>query len=316
MQFLQAIKRILTLTTCMVLTGCEIQYSTVSAVDATDRKPDKIIGSLQVGTNSLQFYIDFGIDSAVLGFLVINDTNAPWYFPMYCSEIRGIPAVTLDIFESYSNDEIWVQSSWPGYPVLTYYRVGSDRCVTRYGEYVYCGKPIPDSVGGKHGTFPEMDPEKVWKVSTIISRAAITADNQDHVWVHQVFNNADIAEEEYSEIYTNEFSPDDILKQIIVSNNIVLVTNSFLLDIKEGLSAFITSNRNNYYIKDLVSHDSLDGYCLEFGDMWTIGKWTVQGNQNMVTSYYMHGFDVIHVMFKKTEDGYIQTDWDHIQVQF
>jgi hypothetical protein len=311
MKLLHEIKSVFILTTCMVMAGCEIQYSPVSADEAVERKPDKIIGSLRVGTNSLQFYIDFGKDRTVLGFSVNNDTDAPWYFPMYCSEIRGIPAVTLDIFESYSNDEIWVQSSWPGYPVLAYYNAGSDRCITRYGEHMYFGKPIPGSIGGKHGTFPEMDPEKVRKVSTITSRAAITADNQDHVWVHQVFNNADITEDEYNEIYTNEFSSDDILKQIIVSNNIVLVTNSFLLDIKEGLSAFITCNSNNYYIKNLVSHDSLDGYCLEFGDMWTIGEWTVQGNQNVITSYYNYGFHVIHVMFKKSDDGYIQTDWDH-----
>jgi len=132
-----------------------------------NKKPDIVLGSVQIDTRSAQFYIDFGGDSAILGFSVENKSGQPLYFPMYGSTYLGLPSVTLDVFVSDSQEEIWVHSSWSGYEILAYHRMGTDRCMTRYGEITSFDKPIPESLGGGTRRFPEMDIEKVSKVATL-----------------------------------------------------------------------------------------------------------------------------------------------------
>ncbi len=149
-----------------VLACCGSESGQVGRVPAANEKPDVVLESVQIGTRSAQFYIDFGADSAVLGFSVENDSGQQQYFPMYGSTYRGIPSVTLDVFVSYSQDEMWVHSSWSGYEILAYHRMGTDRCMTRYGEITFFDKPTPETFGGGTRRFPEMDIEKVSKVAT------------------------------------------------------------------------------------------------------------------------------------------------------
>ena len=131
--------------------------------------PDLImLDSLQTGANRIQFYIDYGPDSAVLGFVVKDQTGHPRYFPIYCSTYRGLPPVELKVLLSEAEEEMWVLSSWQGHEVLAYYRLGSDRCTTCYGENTASDTPTPQSFGGGGSKgFPDMDRAHVKSVLTI-----------------------------------------------------------------------------------------------------------------------------------------------------
>ncbi len=161
-------KHVLLFSMLAVLACCGSESGQDSRVAATNEKPSILLESVRIGNRSVQFYIDFGVDSAVLGFSVENDAGRRRYFPMFGSTYRGIPSVALDVFVSSSQDEMWVLSSWPGYEVLAYHRTGTDRCVTRYGEIGSVDKPTPASFGGGTGAklFPEMDIEKLSRVAT------------------------------------------------------------------------------------------------------------------------------------------------------
>ena len=144
-----------------------IHAAQVSEVPVANKKPDVVLESVEIGSRSVQFYIDFGADSAVLGFSVESSSGQQRYFPMYGSTYRGLPAVTLDVFVSDSKEEMWVHSSWSGYEILAYHRMGTDRCITRFGEIHSFDKPTPESLGGGARPFPEMDIKKVSKVATL-----------------------------------------------------------------------------------------------------------------------------------------------------
>src|SRR3954447_272636 len=135
-------------------------------MSAAGKKPDVVLESIRIGSRSMQFYIDFGTDSAILGFSVESSSGQQCYFPMYGSTYRGIPAVTLDVFVSDSQEEMWVHSSWLGYETLAYYSIGADRCITPYGEMHSFDRSAPEILGGGAGRFPEMDIKKVAKVAT------------------------------------------------------------------------------------------------------------------------------------------------------
>jgi hypothetical protein len=141
-----------------------VQHFTSPSLPADEFVP---IGSMQVGAHSVQFHVHYGYDSAVLGFSVDSHAGRPRYFPMYCSTYRGMPPVTLDVFLSDTQEEMWVLSSWSGYETLAYYRVGSDRCTTGYGENSYFDTPTLQSIGGSSKRFPEMEPARVKKIATI-----------------------------------------------------------------------------------------------------------------------------------------------------
>lgn len=148
--------------------GCESESSgQASGVTAASKDPDIILESVQVGTRLAQFYVDLGSDSAVLGFSVENDAGQQRYFPMYGSTYRGIPSVTLEVFASASQEEMWVYSSWQGYELLAYHRMGTDQSMTQYGEITSFDQPTPESFGGGTGRFPEMNTEEVYKVANI-----------------------------------------------------------------------------------------------------------------------------------------------------
>ena len=125
------------------------------------------LDSIQITDKSIQFYVNFSYDTAVLGFSVPNEDGSPRYFPMYASTYRGLTAVTLEVFVSETLDHMWVLSSWSGYEVLAYHRINTDRCMTRYGEITSFGKPTTEMLGEGSSRFPEMDTEKVSKLATI-----------------------------------------------------------------------------------------------------------------------------------------------------
>ena len=132
-----------------------------------DRRPDVVLESTRIGTTPVDFYVDFGPDSAVLGFSIADATGRPRYFPMYGSTYRGLPPVTLEAFVSDTQQEMWVHSSWRGYELLAYHRLGTDRCATRYGEISSFAEPTPPLLGGTTTRLPPMDVDRASKVVTV-----------------------------------------------------------------------------------------------------------------------------------------------------
>ena len=120
-----------TLLSWMLAVQCCVSESGQAGGACTaNKKPDIVLGSVQIDTRSAQFYIDFGEDSAILGFSVENKSGQTLYFPMYDSTYLELPSVTLDVFVSDSKEEMWVHSSWAGYETLAYHHMGTDRCIT------------------------------------------------------------------------------------------------------------------------------------------------------------------------------------------
>jgi hypothetical protein len=134
---------------------------------AANDKPDVVLETLQIGAHRVRVYVDFGADSAVLGFSVEDDPGRQRYFPMYGSTYRGLPSVTLDVFVSDGQEEMWVHSDWFGYEILAYHRLGTDLCMTQYGEITSSDKPTPEIIGGGTKRFPPMDTEKLSKIATL-----------------------------------------------------------------------------------------------------------------------------------------------------
>lgn len=125
-----------------------------------------MLGTVEIDGRSVQFYVDFGADTAVLGFAV-EDAEGRWrYFPMYGSTYRGLPAVTLEVLASEDDGELWVRSSWPGYEFLAYHHLGTDQAMTRYGAVSSLSTPSPEQLGGGAGDFPAMESSKAAKVAT------------------------------------------------------------------------------------------------------------------------------------------------------
>jgi hypothetical protein len=134
---------------------------------AANDKPDVVLETLQVGAHCVRFYVDFGADSAVLGFSVEGDSGHQRYFPMYGSTYRGLPSVTLEVLVSDTQEVMWVQSDWFGYEILAYHRLATDLCMTQYGEITSSDKPTPDIIVGGTIRFPTMDTEKLSKTLTL-----------------------------------------------------------------------------------------------------------------------------------------------------
>lgn len=146
---------------------CVSESGQAGGANTAKKKPDIVLGAVQIDTRSVQFYVDFGGDSAILGFSVEYNAGQPLYFPIYGSTYRGLPSVTLDVYVSDSKEEMWVHSSWAGYETLAYHRMGSDRCITQYGDIAASDKPTPESLRGGTRRFPERDIENVSKVATL-----------------------------------------------------------------------------------------------------------------------------------------------------
>ncbi len=135
---------------------------------AVEESPDDgltVVETLRIGASSVEIYVAYGPDSAVLGFSK-DDGRRIGYCPMYGSTYRGLPAVTLELFVSKDQAQMWIQSSWLGQKVLAYHRFETDTCLTSYGEKSFYAAPMPRQLSGGNDAFPPMDPASVTKVRT------------------------------------------------------------------------------------------------------------------------------------------------------
>ena len=130
-----------------------------------------VLGVVDAGQDSLEFYIHYTPDAAVLGFATADDAGRRRYCPMYPSTYRGIPSVDLEVHASETGEEVWFRSSWAGYETLAHYRTGSDQCSTRYGDNALFAKPTPASLGGSSASLPSFDPEGTTRIGTLDHRA-------------------------------------------------------------------------------------------------------------------------------------------------
>lgn len=149
-----------------ILAGCRSDRGQANRAPVILEKPDVTLESVQIGERRVRFYVDFGQDSAVLGFS-FDELAGRRYFPMYGSTYAGLPSVTMDVFVSKSGEEMWVRSSWKGYETLAYHRIGTDRAMTTYGEMASFSVPTPAALGGHGARFPEMDASRVSRVATV-----------------------------------------------------------------------------------------------------------------------------------------------------
>jgi hypothetical protein len=145
----------------VTLCGCKLPGQGTAVNEYT------VLETVKVDATEVEFYIDLGTDSAILGFMVEDDSGKPRYFPMYASTYRGLPSVTLDVFVSNEKDAMWVRSSWKGYENLAVHELGTDTCLTRYGKISSFDEPTPETLGGGSGVFPEIDEGKVTKVARL-----------------------------------------------------------------------------------------------------------------------------------------------------
>jgi hypothetical protein len=124
------------------------------------------LGSVQIDGTSIKFLIAYGGDSAILEFSVAGSGGRERYVPLFGSTDRGVSAVTLNAVVSKSNDQLWVQSSWPGNEILAYYRLGADTATTPWGPMGLLDTPFPKHLSGGPVPFPPFDPGGVRSLAT------------------------------------------------------------------------------------------------------------------------------------------------------
>jgi len=152
----------------LLLCAAVVVSTSCSKSDAPP-EPDEILGTFVIVSDTYSFYIDYGADSGVIGVMLERPEEPPVYFPFYCSTYRGIPDVRIDVWVNAAEDQIWVRSSWEGYEDLAFHRVGSDLCITSYGENGPILVPTPQSfgsgVGAKQPALPEFHVKNVLAVT-------------------------------------------------------------------------------------------------------------------------------------------------------
>lgn len=119
------------------------------------------LNRFQIGSNTVQFYADYGYDSAVLGFSIKDKDGKLRYCPIHGSTYRGLPLTKLDVFISDGGDQMWVQSTETA-EVMGYYREGSESSTVSYD------RPTPSSFGMDASRYPQMDPARAKLVKTIV----------------------------------------------------------------------------------------------------------------------------------------------------
>lgn len=129
--------------------------------------PYAVLDVVEIGPSSLELYVHYTNDAAVLGFAIADAAGARRYCPMYGSNYRGIPSVTIDLYTTETEEEVWVQSSWQGYESLAFYQVGSGTCHTRYGDNPLVNSPTPGSLGSGSSTIPTLDPSNTHRLMSL-----------------------------------------------------------------------------------------------------------------------------------------------------
>ena len=147
--------------------GCHRDHSRPDA-KKLDKIEKTVLGDLRIGNELESFYIAYGFDSAILGFSVSIGAGPARYFPIYGSTDRGIPSVTLEVFASKSEEEMWVRSSWRDNEILAYHRVGAETAIGEWGEMKFVEEPMPDFLSGGPFPFPVLTRENVVKKATFI----------------------------------------------------------------------------------------------------------------------------------------------------
>ena len=163
----------------LLFAACETSQGPVANAPPATAQSLDTLKTVKIGEQSISLYVDYGTDSAVLGFSTRSDSVTPGdaidtdssesvqYFPLYASTYRGLPAVVLDVFVSKAEDEMWIRSSWVGYETLAHYRLGSGSATTRYGNVAAINTPTPVVLSGSPIAFAKMDENAVTKVATI-----------------------------------------------------------------------------------------------------------------------------------------------------
>ncbi|WP_054032065.1 hypothetical protein [Desulfatitalea tepidiphila] len=140
--------------------------------------------TVAVGSQKIRFYVDYGSDSAVLGFFVENSVDQRRYFPIYASTYRGVPAVTLELFveapHAHEDARMWVRSSWAGYEMLAFHKDGSDRCLTRFGEIRAQERPTPKTLGGETKAWPALEQSQAAKIAILTFDGKAWAEQKLH----------------------------------------------------------------------------------------------------------------------------------------
>ena len=146
---------------CIVLAIGGLVASYYSAWDSVVSTEFVALDSMKLGDRTVGFYVNYSYDDAVLGFSLPDENGRQRYYPMYGSTYRGMPDVTLEVFASPDDQQMWVTSSWGGtYDVIGYYGEGDDRSIEAFD------KPTPESFG--NGTpFPDLDRATARKVLTV-----------------------------------------------------------------------------------------------------------------------------------------------------
>jgi hypothetical protein len=163
------LRELLTLVTLIGLAGCCPNPRPPSPGGANSGYV--VVGSVAAGTSDLEFYVDHGRDSAILGFAVL-EPGTRFYCPMYASTYRGIPDVTLEIFTTDALEAVWVRSSWAGYEELAYHRLGSGECTTEFGDAPLSPVPSPSSGAGSSTSSPPLDDAVAIPLASLNYRSA------------------------------------------------------------------------------------------------------------------------------------------------
>lgn len=166
----------------LALAGCRpdsVPKNEAAAPAPKDDQSRKVValGSTKIGKESIEFYIAYAPDAAVLGFSVVSNDGGgaepARYFPLYASTHRGIPPVTLDVFASKSEDpEMWVRSSWKDSETLAYRKAGAGTAITQFGETKSLPDPMPSHLSGGPIPFPPL------AMDTAVKKASFKHDEQ------------------------------------------------------------------------------------------------------------------------------------------
>jgi len=127
----------------------------------------EVLDAVAIGAHSMEFYVHYTLDAAILGFAITDGAGVRQYCPMYGSTYRGLPAVSLEIHASESREEVWVTSTWKGYESLAYHRFGSGSCITGYGDQLLLSTPNPGSLSSSSATMPPLDPATTTVLGTL-----------------------------------------------------------------------------------------------------------------------------------------------------
>lgn len=133
--------------------------------------------TVAIADTSTDFYIATGSDSAVLGFSFRTAGADIHYCPMYGSTYAGIPDVTLTVFATRGQKEMWVGSSWPGSETLASHRLGSSHWTTQYGE-TSSDTPVPQTMSGDAASIPTRKNDQVAELATFEYQKKYSTANQ------------------------------------------------------------------------------------------------------------------------------------------